>query len=192
VQQEISAPTAVERQRRRLQPEGSLETQSMKDMSPQPRRGALRRLTGLVLAPMLALALPAVAQAQSDSLDLAQYRGKVVYVDFWASWCGPCKVSFRYMAQLRAIYPAKDLAIVTINLDHDRAAAAGFLKAVGSTLPVVYDPKGALAAQYKVQAMPTTVLIGRDGKQRFVHQGYFEAKNGEYSQHVAALVAEHP
>jgi thiol-disulfide isomerase/thioredoxin len=140
-----------------------------------------------------AVAVPASARAAEagDALDLAKYRGKVVYVDFWASWCAPCRLSFAYLSQLRASYDGKDLVIVTVNLDRDRKAAANFLQAVGTGLPVVYDPKGALATRFQVSTMPTSVLIGRDGRTRFVHHGYFDNKTGEYSEHVSTLVAEH-
>ena len=135
---------------------------------------------------------PASAETALAPLDLAQYRGKVVYLDFWASWCAPCKLSFRYMNQLRATYPAKDLVILTVNVDRNKAAAAGFLNAVGGGLPVIYDPQGAIASHYRVNTMPTTVLIGRDGQEHFVHRGYFDTKTDEYTQHVAALVANRP
>ena len=125
------------------------------------------------------------------SVDLAQYRGKVVYLDFWASWCAPCKLSFRFMNSLRSFYGPNDLVIVTVNMDHDRRAAEEFLRETNSTLAVAYDPQGRVAARYKVSAMPTSVLIGRDGRGRYVHRGYFDTKAAEYQQHVNALVSEH-
>jgi len=124
-------------------------------------------------------------------LDLTQYRGKVIYVDFWASWCAPCHLSFAYMNALRRQYGEKDLAIITINVDRDPAAAAGFLNQVGGNLPVVYDPKGVLATRFGVATMPTSFLVGRDGRQRFVHRGYFDNQARDYTAHVAALVADH-
>lgn len=141
----------------------------------------------LALTPSRAMAADTAAAA----LDLSQYRGKVVYVDFWASWCAPCRLSFAYLNQLRQSYSNRDLVIITVNVDRDKAAAGNFLRAVGGQLPVVYDPKGAIATHFGVATMPTSVLIGRDGRQRFVHRGYFDNKTGEYSQHVAALVDEH-
>jgi cytochrome c biogenesis protein CcmG/thiol:disulfide interchange protein DsbE len=168
-------------------------------MTKRFRYPIFRKAAKLALAAMLPCAgLPTVALADithadaTSALDLAQYRGKVVYVDFWASWCAPCKLSFPFMAELRRAYAPKDLVIVTINVDRNRAAAAGFLNAVGAGLPVIYDPEGALASRFKVASMPTSFVIGRDGQQRFVHRGYFDAKAGEYAQHVAALVAERP
>jgi len=151
---------------------------------------------GAGLAPVSSVApavlvAPARAEIAPAALDLAAYKGRVVYLDFWASWCGPCKLSFAYMNQLRARYTDKDLVIVTVNLDRNRAAAAGFLYSVGTHLPVIYDPEGHIAAHHGVATMPTTLLIDRTGKQRFVHRGYFPNKTDEYGAHVAALVAEH-
>ena len=158
---------------------------------------AIRPAAALLLAIAAAVATTTVIPAHAavvdtdGTLDLAKYRGKVVYVDFWASWCAPCRLSFAYLHQLRMSYDTKDLVIVTVNVDRDRKSAANFLQAVGSSLPVVYDPKGALAARFQVSMMPTSVLIGRDGRTRFVHHGYFDNKTGEYSQHVSTLIAEH-
>ena len=143
------------------------------------------------MAAMIAVPAPAMATEADGSLDLSKYHGKVVYVDFWASWCAPCRQSFAFLNQLRAFNSDKDLVIITVNLDRDRKAAAHFLEVVGTRLPVIYDPKGAIATRFKVQTMPTSVLIDRDGHQRFVHHGYFDSKTNEYSQHVSSLVAEH-
>jgi thiol-disulfide isomerase/thioredoxin len=157
----------------------------------------MRPIAGLVLAASILAAAPvavpatAMAAEAEGTLDLAQYRGKVVYVDFWASWCAPCRQSFAYLNRLRASYDSKDLVIVTINLDHDRNSAARFLQSNSTGLPVIYDPKGAIATRFQVSAMPTSVVIGRDGRQRFVHHGYFDNKTGEYSNHVSVLVGEH-
>lgn len=154
-----------------------------------PALGAAALMTFAAVASVPS-AEAAVPSAQSP-VDLSQYRGKVIYLDFWASWCAPCKLSFRFMNELRVLYGSNDLVIVTVNLDHNRAAAGNFLSEVGSNLPVVYDPSGSLASRFKVSAMPTTVLIGRDGKVRFVHRGYFDSKTTEYEQQINALVSEH-
>ena len=153
---------------------------------------APRRWRRPLLASLVALAalFPATVRAEADALDLAKYRGKVVYVDFWASWCGPCKLSFPYMQQLAARYPAGDVAIVTINLDRQRPAAEAFLRQVHGNLPVVYDPAGNLAKTWKVADMPTSLVFDRKGTMRFRHQGFFPAKTAEYESHIAQLVRE--
>ena len=146
-----------------------------------------------VAATLAAVMAPAAASAADGdgTLDLSRYRGKVVYVDFWASWCVPCRQAFGFLEALRMRYEPKDLVIITINVDRDHKAAENFLRVVGGGLPVVYDPKGAIAARFGVAAMPTSFVIDRAGHQRFVHRGYFDSHDGEYDRHVAALVAEH-
>lgn len=139
---------------------------------------------------VLAALLPATSHAEPDLLDLAKYRGKVVYVDFWASWCGPCKLSFPFMQKLAARYPAGDVAVVTINLDRQRPAAEAFLRQVHTSLPVVYDPAGSLAKTWKVADMPTSLVFDRKGTMRFRHQGFFPGKAAEYEGHIAQLVRE--
>jgi len=150
----------------------------------------LARRTLLAACAALATLTPMAARAEADALDLAKYRGKVVYVDFWASWCGPCKLSFPFMAQLAVRYPASDVAVVTVNLDRQRPAAEAFLRQVHGTLPVVYDPKGDLAKTWKVADMPTSLVFDRKGTMRFRHQGFFPGKAAEYEGHITQLVRE--
>lgn len=151
---------------------------------PISRRTVLGGLAGTALA---GICSPAVAEA---TLDLARFRGKVVYVDFWASWCGPCKLSFPFMEALAARYPASDLAVETINVDRQRGAADAFLRQVRSRLPVIYDAAGDLAQACKVADMPTSLVFDRKGTMRFRHQGFFPGKAREYEGHVAQLVWE--
>ncbi|WP_298174307.1 TlpA disulfide reductase family protein [Novosphingobium sp.] len=151
---------------------------------PASRRAVLGGLAGMALA---GLCTPVEAAA---SLDLARYRGKVVYVDFWASWCGPCKLSFPFMQELAGRYPAGDLAVVTVNVDRQRGAADAFLRQVRSSLPVIYDAAGDLAQTWKVADMPTSLVFDRKGAMRFRHQGFFPGKVREYEGHVAQLLQE--
>jgi cytochrome c biogenesis protein CcmG/thiol:disulfide interchange protein DsbE len=132
------------------------------------------------------------AAVPAAPFDLSAYKGKVVYLDFWASWCAPCRLSFPFMRSMNATYGSRNFVVVAVNLDRDHGAAQAFLQRYGGGVPVLYDPTGKIASEYKVGTMPTSVLIGRDGKVRYVHRGYFANKTAEYQQHIAALVAEHP
>jgi len=128
--------------------------------------------------------------AQAADLDLNAYRGKVVYLDFWASWCGPCKQSFPWMENLKDTYGRQGLAVIAVNLDMDRADADKFLDRFRPTFEVRFDPKGELAALYKVRAMPSSVLIDRHGVARFTHEGYRPVDGAAYETQVQELLAE--
>ena len=144
---------------------------------------------------LLAAALAPVPSAHADdapaTLDLSAYRGKVVYLDFWASWCQPCKQSFPFMEQLKATYGDQGLVIIAVNVDHSPAKAKAFQAAMGSDLPVVYDTSGDLAAHFRVTDMPTSILIGRDGKTRYLHNGFHPEQTMTYASQVAELIHEH-
>ena len=128
--------------------------------------------------------------AQAADLDLNAYRGKVVYLDFWASWCGPCKQSFPWMETLKDTYGRQGLAVIAVNLDMDRADADKFLERFRPTFEVRFDPKGELAALYKVRAMPSSVLIDRRGVTRFRHMGFRPIDGPTYEAQVQELLAE--
>ena len=110
--------------------------------------------------------------ARTGSVSLDSLRGRVVYLDFWASWCGPCRASFPWMTGLDKKYGAKGLEIVAVNLDKDRALADAFLADYPAPFTIAFDPKGSVAQAYGVSAMPSSFVIGKDGKILLRHAGF--------------------
>jgi thiol-disulfide isomerase/thioredoxin len=141
-----------------------------------------------LIASLAAFGLSSAVHAQGGGFDPAAYRGKVLYLDFWASWCGPCKLSFPFMESLIGRFSRSAFALVTVNVDHDRALADTFIRQMRSDLPVIYDPKGDIARRYKVKAMPTSVLLGPDGTVRYVHAGFVLNQTAQYEAHVQELL----
>src|SRR5271168_629534 len=151
----------------------------------------LKRTRSLRRCLLLGICLMLVAPTQAASpLDITSFRGRVVYLDFWASWCGPCKQSFPWMETLKNTYAAQGLEIITVNLDSDRADADQFLKQMHPTLEVRFDPKGELAEFYKLQGMPSSVLIDRHGVPRFTHVGFRPVDGPIYETQLRELLAE--
>ncbi|MFO1425531.1 MAG: TlpA disulfide reductase family protein [Steroidobacteraceae bacterium] len=144
-------------------------------------------LSTLLLAGLVALLAPR-ASAAGDPLDLAALRGKVVYLDFWASWCGPCRQSFPWMQDLQRELGPGGLVIVAVNVDHERADAEDFLRRFAPNFRIVYDPDGVIAQRYDVHGMPTSVLIDRDGRQHAVHAGFRLKDRETRAQELRALV----
>lgn len=105
-------------------------------------------------------------------VQLSAYRGKLVYLDFWASWCGPCKRSFPWMNGLQQRHGSAGLQVLAINLDAKAEDAATFLSRVPAAFTIAYDPAGSTARAYGIKGMPSSALIGRDGKLLWLHSGY--------------------
>jgi thiol-disulfide isomerase/thioredoxin len=123
------------------------------------------------------LALAAIVFASGSASpapppELGELKGKVVWVDFWASWCVPCRESFPWMNTLLEKYRERGLRIVTVNLDKKPAAGRKFMKDMNAAFPVVFDSTGALAKHYRLEVMPTSFLYGRDGKLRRREEGF--------------------
>ncbi len=135
------------------------------------------------------LLLASVTQADA-TFDPAGFRSRVVYLDFWASWCGPCRQSFPWMQAMKSAYQDQGLTVVAINLDTDRGAADKFLSQFHPTFDVRFDPKGDLAEYYKVHGMPSSVLIDRHGVARFTHVGFRSVDGPVYEAQVRDLLAE--
>lgn len=122
---------------------------------------------------------------------LGALKGKVVYVDFWASWCGPCRQSFPWLNEMQQKYGAQGLQIVAVNVDAKRADAEQFLSEVPARFAIAFDPKGDAPRKVGVKAMPTALLVGADGKVLKVHQGFREQDRVELeAMLVAALAAK--
>lgn len=137
-------------------------------------------------APAPSLALP---KAGGETVDLAKLRGQVVYVDFWASWCGPCKRSFPWMNEMARKYAGKGLAIVAINVDKKRDDADRFLRGVPAEFAVVYDPDGTTPAAWQVKSMPSSYLVDASGRVVFIENGFKEDRKAEVEERIRAALA---
>ena len=131
-------------------------------------------------------------QAANSQVQLSDYKGKLVYLDFWASWCRPCKQSFPWMNAMQSKYAAQGLQVIAVNLDVENADALQFLKSVPANFTIAYDPKGKTAQQFEIKGMPTSILIGRDGKVLSQHAGFFEASKQKIEQAIIAGLGEKP
>ncbi|MES1263696.1 MAG: TlpA disulfide reductase family protein [Peristeroidobacter soli] len=153
--------------------------------------GSRRSRAGIASA-LLVLALAASADGSAspaaEPLDLSRHRGHVVIVDFWASWCKPCRQSIPWLNSLRARYGASGLTIVGVNVDAERRDADKFLHVVPIDFEVVFDPQGNIAKQFKVQGMPSSYFIDRSGKLAETHLGFREAKKAEIEAAIKALL----
>lgn len=135
---------------------------------------------------------PSIAVLDSLTGGSTIQEGSVVYVDFWASWCVPCKLSFPWMMDLVGKYGEKGLQVVTINVDRDAKAADKFLKDTEASLPVVYDPSGKLAKLYDLQVMPTSFVYARDGTLRLREEGFDPREIESTERLIQKLLEEKP
>lgn len=139
---------------------------------------AARKDNAVAVAP--AFRLP----TRSGIVDSDSLRGKVVVVDFWASWCAPCQRSFPWMNSLVTKFSGRGLAIVAINLDKQRDLANDFLSRQPASFLVAFDPAGSSAEAFHVEAMPTTFLISRDGHVLTHHAGYDSKKAASFEHEI--------
>lgn len=123
-----------------------------------------------------------------DAVSLAQLKGKVIYVDFWASWCGPCRQSFPFMNELKAKYGPKGFEVLAVNLDAKRSDADKFLAEVPAQFTVAFDATGESAKRFEVKGMPSSYLVGRDGKIASTHKGFHEEDRKELESRITQVL----
>ena len=131
-----------------------------------------------------------VHTADGATVRLADHKGKVVLIDFWASWCLPCKTSFPALDALYREYQEKGFEVLAVNLDERRHDADTFLEARPHRLTVLYDPKGVSPKAFGVKGIPSSFLIDRAGNIRFSHMGYSGNVGDSYRQEIAQLLSE--
>ena len=131
----------------------------------------------------------AISNAQLPN-KLSDLAGQVVYLDFWASWCKPCRQSFPWMNQMQQKYAVQGLQIIAINLDTESSLAKDFLDKVPAQIPIIYDPEGNIASNYQLLGMPSSYLIDKKGKIRFAHKGFFTRTKPLYEQELVLLLSE--
>lgn len=119
-----------------------------------------------------------------------KHKGNVIYLDFWASWCGPCRKSFPWMNKVQEKYQDQGFTIISINLDSNKVLADKFLQEVPANFVVIYDPQGKVAKHFNIQGMPSSILIGRNGMIKSSHSGFFNKKISQYQQEIEHLLVE--
>lgn len=124
------------------------------------------------------------------NVQLESFKGKVVYLDFWASWCKPCQKSFPWMNAIKQHYADQGFEVVAVNLDKDRKLADEFLKELEVNFTVAFDGSGKSAADYKLRGMPSSYLIGRDGKVYASHVGFRDEDKEKLEQAIKTLLAK--
>lgn len=151
-------------------------------------------ISGITLAVIILFSSSAAQlQAREAGFNLQDYQGKVVYVDFWASWCTPCRASFPFMNELQRQF-GDDLVVAAINLDEDRADAEEFLSEIDVIFDIHYDPSAKLAQDYGLKGMPTSYLFGRDGEPLGSHVGFRTKDEKKLRAAIAAAISQsaHP
>jgi thiol-disulfide isomerase/thioredoxin len=133
----------------------------------------------MLLGAALVGTVSGASSSGAEPLDLARHRGHVVIVDFWASWCKPCRQSIPWLNTMRERYGASGLTIIGVNVDAERRDADRFLRDVPIEFEIVFDPNGDLARQFKVQGMPSSYVFDRTGKMVETHLGFRDAKKDE-------------
>lgn len=141
-----------------------------------------------LLLPLLHFSL--ISSADVATKAVQKNKGKVVLIDFWASWCGPCKKSFPWMNEIQEKYSKQGLKIIAVNLDTERELADKFLKSSPANFEVLFDPKGVSAEKFNVQAMPSSYLYDKTGKQRTKHFGFLEREKEMYEKEILDLLKE--
>jgi len=124
------------------------------------------------------------------NLSLSQYKGQVVLINFWATWCGPCRQEMPLLDAMYKKYKGMGFTLIGVNVEPDSKGAEKFLQATPVSFPVAFDAESRVSKLYNVQGMPTTVIVDRKGNARVLHKGYRPGDENEYLDQVRKLIRE--
>ncbi len=132
----------------------------------------------------------ALKSSTGANLRLSEYRGDVVMINFWATWCGPCRQEMPLLDQLYSRYQRVGFSLLGVNIDDDSSRAMDMIHELGVSFPVLFDARKEVSKLYDVDAMPVTVLVDRDGNVRHVHKGYKPGYEEMYLDQIRSLLRE--
>ena len=132
----------------------------------------------------------ALKSSSGENLRLSEYRGDVVMINFWATWCGPCRQEMPLLDELYSRYQRVGFNLLGVNIDDDSSRAMDMIDELGVSFPVLFDSSKEVSRLYQVDAMPVTIIVDRDGNVRYLHQGYKPGFEDTYQQQVRALIRE--
>lgn len=131
-----------------------------------------------------------LASNQSRNLKLSEYRGDVIMINFWASWCGPCRQEMPLLDSMYKRYKNLGFTILGVNVEENSADANKVLQKIPVSFPILYDRTNKVSKMYKIDAMPSTIFIDRDGNMRYLHRAYKDGDEQQYDQWIRKLVRE--
>lgn len=178
---------------------------SIGELGPGPRLPRLNKSWFLLTCGVLLVCAGASALAPGDlpppidivdqaghEVDLDDLKGKVVLVDFWASWCGPCKAELPLLEELHKALSSQGFVVVGVNIDRTKKKMQRFLESTPLSFRIVHDPKLEVASRYEPAMMPSSYVIGRDGKIRYIHEGFRKKDAATIESRIKTLLAEKP
>ena len=128
--------------------------------------------------------------ASGENLRLSEYRGDVVLINFWATWCGPCRQEMPLLDELYGRYQRVGFNLLGVNIDDDSRRAMQMVQELDVSFPVLFDESKEVSKLYEVEAMPVTILVDREGTVRHVHHGYKPGYEEKYLTEIRALLRE--
>ena len=128
--------------------------------------------------------------ASGDNLRLSEFRGDVVMINFWATWCGPCRQEMPLLDELYSQYQRVGFNLLGVNIDDDSGKAMNMIAELGVSFPVLFDTHKVVSKLYAVDAMPVTILVDRSGMVRHVHHGYKPGYEQDYLNEIRSLLRE--
>ena len=127
---------------------------------------------------------------EGTNLRLDEYRGQVVLLNFWASWCGPCRQELPLLDRINARYQDAGFAVIGVNVEGQMGPASEMAKKAGISFPTLVDENQRVSEMYELEAMPTSVVLDRDGVVKYVHRGYKPGDEAKYVEVVKKLISE--
>ena len=161
-----------------------------------PHRIVPALIVGLLLAAAAGASTPqpapdfALPARDGAEVRLSELKGQVVMINFWATWCGPCRQEMPLLQQLQSRYEPLGFTLLGVNVENDSAAAQAWLKGVPVSFPILFDRQNEVAERFGVEGMPSTVFVDRAGNVRHVHRGYKPGDEAKYADMIRSLVKE--